>query len=63
MTVEQRIEQTEWRVETDETEDEFGTDEAGAREWLASCRDNPEWLPAVLLRRTVVTEISKWERA
>lgn len=54
---------TEWRVETDQTEDEFGTDEAGARDWLARTKDHPDWMPAVLMRRTVVTETSDWERA
>lgn len=54
---EQRV---EWRVETDQTEDDFGTDEDGARDWLARCEDNPEWLPAVLMSRTVVTKYSDW---
>ena len=58
-----REEYTEWRVETDQTEDDFGTDEAAARDWLAECENNPDWMPAWLLRRTVVTEITEWEKA
>lgn len=51
----------EWRVETEQTEDDFGTDEDSAREWLARTEDDPDWLPARLLRRTVVHESSAWE--
>lgn len=54
---------TEWRVETEDLEDDFGTDEAGAREWLAHCESNPDWAPAVLMSRTVITETTAWERA
>lgn len=61
MDVVQREERTEWMVETEQTEDDFGTDEAGAREWLTRVEDNPEWLPALLRRRTVVVETSDWE--
>lgn len=50
----------EWRVETDTTEDEFGTDEQGARDWFARCKANPDWEPPALMRRTVVTESSEW---
>lgn len=52
---------TEWRVETDGTEDEFGTDEQEAREWLELC-ERKGWLPAALMRRTVTVEASAWER-
>jgi hypothetical protein len=58
-----RTTQTEWRVETDRTEDDFGADEDGAREWLARTEDHPDWLPAVLMRRTVTVETSEWEAA
>lgn len=56
-----RDERVEWRVETDQTEDEFGTDEQGAREWLAHCREHPDWMPARLMRRTIITNTSEWE--
>lgn len=58
-----RDERVEWRVETDQTEDDFGTDEQGARDWLTHCEANPDWLPATLMRRTVVTETSDWHEA
>lgn len=61
--VSERDERTEWRVETDQTEDDFGTDEQGARDWLARCEVAPDWLPAVLKKRVVITEISNWEDA
>jgi hypothetical protein len=56
----------EWRVESDTTEDEFGTDEAGARQWLAEVqrkvRDGePHWEPAVLMSRTVTVSESPWK--
>jgi hypothetical protein len=58
----------EWRVESDNLADEFGTDEFGAREWLveAQCkvRDRePFWEPAVLMCRTVTTTTSDWTAA
>ena len=56
----ERDERVEWRVETDQTEDDFGTDEQGARDWLAHCEDHPDWRPAILMSRTVVTEASDW---
>jgi hypothetical protein len=55
-------EYVEWRVETEQTEDDFGTDESGARSWFANCKDDPEWAPVVLLRRTVVIYTSEWEK-
>ena len=54
---------TEWRVETDQTEDDFGTNEQHAREWLAYCESKPEWMPAVLMSRTVTTTTSAWTAA
>lgn len=56
----------EWRVESETTEDEFGTDESAAREWLAwverQVREGvPHWSPAVLMRRTVVVTETAWE--
>ena len=59
-TISRRV---EWRVETDQTEDDFGTDERGAREWLARCKDNPDWAPAVLMKRTVTVTTSAWREA
>ena len=58
----------EWRVESETLEDEFGTDEVGAREWLAvvqqRVRDRePFWEPAVLMCRTVTTTTSDWTTA
>lgn len=58
----------QWRVESDTTEDEFGIDEAGAREWLAEVqrkvRDGePHWEPAVLMKRTVTITEGAWEVA
>lgn len=57
----------EWRVESETTEDEFGTDETGAREWLAEVqrrvRDGvPHWEPAVLMSRTVTVAVTPWTR-
>lgn len=57
----------EWRVESDTTEDEFGSDEAGARAWLAEVqrkvrKGEPHWGPAVLMSRTVTVVESPWER-
>lgn len=54
---------TEWRVETDQTEDDFGDDEKAARDWLAHCKDHPDWRPAVLLKRTVTVTETEWENA
>lgn len=51
---------TEWRVESESLEDEFGEDEARAREWLAITLANPEWEPAVLKRRVVNVTTGPW---
>jgi hypothetical protein len=59
--MEEHEEWIEWRVESETTEDEFGTDEEGAREWLARCQDNPEWEPVTLMRRTVTRDATAWE--
>lgn len=60
------IRRTEWRVESEDTEDEFDTDEHAAREWLATCneraqRGDPHWLPATLMRRVVTITATDWE--
>lgn len=60
MNIEDREEIIEWRVETDQTEDDFGTDEQGARDWLARCQEDPDWLPAVLMTRTVTIDKTTW---
>lgn len=59
----EREEWVEWRVESDSLEDEFDTDERAAREWLAHCKQNPDWEPAVLMKRTVTVERSAWEES
>ena len=57
-----RTERTEWRVETEMTEDDFGTDEADARRWAHYAIDaRPTWAPVRLLKRTVIVEESDWE--
>ena len=50
----------EWRVESETTEDEFGTDEEAAREWLAHCDAMPDWEPVELLCRTVTVTTTPW---
>lgn len=52
--------EVEWRVETDQTKDDFDSNEREAREWLARCKRNPDWLPARLMRRTVTTTVGPW---
>lgn len=54
-------EHVEWRVESESLEDEFGTDEEGARKWLVVCRTKPGWEPVTLMRRTVRTVVGPWE--
>lgn len=54
-------EHVEWRVESETLEDEFGTDEEGARKWLVVCRTKPGWEPVTLMRRTVRTVVGPWE--
>lgn len=56
----EQVTTVEWRVETDQTEDEFGTDEQAARDWLARCKDHPDWRPAVLMCRTVTISTGEW---
>lgn len=51
---------TEWRVESETLEDEFDTKEDEAREWLERCRLNPDWEPAVLMSRRVLTITEPW---
>lgn len=53
--------QTQWRVESETTEDEFGTDEAAARQWLSECQSRPDWEPSVLMSRTVTTITTPWK--
>lgn len=53
----------EWRVETDETTDDFESDQQAALAWMSRIADQPGWLPGTLLRRTVVTTVSNWEEA
>lgn len=52
--------EVEWRVESDQTEDDFDGNEREAREWLARCKRNPGWLPARLMRREVTTTVGPW---
>lgn len=61
MSTEEHEERIEWRVETDQTEDDFGTDEQGARDWLAECEDLPDCEPATLMSRTVTIDATAWE--
>lgn len=58
--IEEHEEWIEWRVESETTEDEFGTDEDGARAWLAECAKRPDWEPVVLMTRTVTTDKTAW---
>jgi len=51
---------TEWRVESESCEDEFGTDEAAARKWLIRCNTTRGWEPSVLMSRTVTTVSTPW---
>jgi len=50
----------EWRVESETTEDDFGADESAARAWLLTCAENPDWEPAVLMRREVTVSTTDW---
>jgi len=52
---------TEWRVESENYEDEFGTDEAAARDWLRRCNMTPGWEASVLMTRTVTTASTPWQ--
>lgn len=54
-------EYVDWAVETSQTVDNFGSNEAGAREWAVRCEEDREWRPVRLLRRTVTIETTAWE--
>lgn len=61
--MEEHEERTEWRVESESTEDEFGTYEQDARDWVEHCRNNPDWEPVRLLSRVVTTHKTEWTEA
>lgn len=51
----------EWRVETDETEDDFGYNEKGAREWFARAKAEG-WEGVRLQSRTVTFSATAWKK-
>lgn len=51
----------EWRVETNDAEDDFGSDEQAAHDWLVRCAANPDWGTPKILRRSIFTQVMRWE--
>lgn len=57
----ERVVTTQWRVETDQTLDDFDENEREAREWHKYSATHEDWMPSRLLKRTVVVETGDWE--